>query len=58
MSPDPVPPETLALPEVGVRLFAVLNRRWAPHLLYLLARRPAHFSELQRAVPRHQRHQP
>jgi DNA-binding HxlR family transcriptional regulator len=51
ISPTPVPPEALALPDAGVRLFAVLNRRWSPHLLYLLARRPARFSELQRAVP-------
>ncbi|MEV0399431.1 helix-turn-helix domain-containing protein [Actinoallomurus sp. NPDC050550] len=51
MSHGPVPPDPLELPDSGVRLFAVLNRRWTPHLLYLLARRPARFSELQRAIP-------
>ncbi len=39
------------LPAEGAQLFAVLGRRWTPHVLFLVCQRPARFTELQRAVP-------
>jgi DNA-binding HxlR family transcriptional regulator len=54
VTPDPPTssqtPE-LALPDPMPSLFAVLGRRWSPHVLYLLGQRPARFTELQRAIP-------
>lgn len=54
VTPDPPTssqtPE-LALPDPMPSLFAVLGRRWSPHVLYLLGQRPARFTELQRPFP-------
>jgi DNA-binding HxlR family transcriptional regulator len=44
-------PADLVLPAEGAQLFAVLGRRWTPHVLFLVCQRPARFTELQRAVP-------
>jgi hypothetical protein len=53
VSPDPAgDAAVLVVPDEALVLFAVLGRRWAPHLLYLLGQRPARFTELQHAVPR------
>ncbi len=56
MTVDPDPPSSretpeLALPDPMPSVFAVLGRRWSPHVLYLLGQRPARFTELQRAIP-------
>lgn len=51
MVTDAAPGEPLELPAAAAEVFAVLHRRWAPHLLMLLDQRPAGFVELQRAVP-------
>lgn len=45
------PAPVLVLPEHAAAIFAVLGRRWSPHILCLLGQRPARFSELQRAIP-------
>jgi DNA-binding HxlR family transcriptional regulator len=41
----------LELPSDVAREFAVLGKRWAPQILFLLLQRPARFTELERAVP-------
>jgi DNA-binding HxlR family transcriptional regulator len=55
MTIDPDPPSSespgLAVPDPMPAVFAVLGRRWSPHVLYLLGQRPARFTELQRAIP-------
>lgn len=56
MTVTPDPPSSsetpkLALPDPMPAVFAVLGRRWSPHVLYLLGQRPARFTELQRAIP-------
>jgi DNA-binding HxlR family transcriptional regulator len=40
----------LVLPENLALLFAALDRRWTPDVLYLLTQRPARFTELQQAL--------
>jgi DNA-binding HxlR family transcriptional regulator len=42
---------SLELPIDVAREFAVLGKRWAPQILFLLLQRPARFTELERAVP-------
>jgi len=42
--------DSSVMPGETAELFAVLARRWAPHVLYALAR-PARFTELQKAIP-------
>lgn len=45
------PAEEFGVPAPVMPLFAVLGRKWTPHVLFLLAQRPARFTELQRAIP-------
>jgi DNA-binding HxlR family transcriptional regulator len=51
MTVTPSETPALALPDPITTVFAVLGRRWSPHVLYLLGQQPARFTELQRAIP-------